>query len=305
MATWRLRWNFSRESYQPGDSGLLSFYLENLTDTMLFLTDVGIQFDWMGNKYYHVQIDENYGNVIPPKSERFITNLSFKIPKTVSGQRFYKIYYHLYEYDKSSGIWNDLGAQWSEEKYFINVFPLPYYRAFVTRSLAPEDRGIGDEVIKILKEWGFTPKTVEFKERVSDKVLRETIRKEVLNSDCLIAIATPRYLDALTGVWRTFPYLHAEVGIAFGHDFPILILVDKRVAIDGLPSTLREYMIEFDPYDFDETRKRISAVMPAFRNWIANKRWQEFVDTLAKIAIGVGLIAVGGIAGTLLASSKK
>ena len=305
MATSRLRWSFSRESYQPGNSGILSFYLENLGNTKLFLADVGIQFDWMGNKYYHLEVDENYGNVVPPKTERFITNMNFKIPQTVSGQRFYKIYYHLYEFNENSKKWEDLGERWSEEKYFINVFPLPYYKAFVTRSLSPEDREIGDEVIKILKEWGFTPKTVEFKKRVSDQVLRETIKREVLGSDCLIAIATPRYLDALTGVWRTFAYLHAEVGIAFGQDFPILILVDNRVAIDGLPSTLKEYMIEFDPYDFDETRKRISAVMPAFRNWIANKRWQEFVNTLAKIAVGTGLIALGGIAGSLLASSKK
>jgi len=305
MATWRLRWNFNQESYQPGTSGIITFYLENLSDTNLFLSDIGIQFDWMVNKYYHVELNKSYGNMVPRISTRFITNLNFKIPSTVSGQRFYRIYYHLYEYDKVSKTWFDLGRRWSEEKYFINVFPLPYYRAFVTRSLAPEDRGIGDEIIKILKEWGFAPNTVEFKERVSDKVLRETIRREVLNSDCLIAIATPRYLDALSGVWRTFSYLHAEVGIAFGHDFSILILVDNRVAIDGLPSTLREYMIEFNPYDYEETRKKISAVMPSLRNWIANKKRQEFVNTLAKIAKDVGLVVLGGIAGALLASSKK
>ena len=79
--------------------------------------------------------------------------------------------------------------------------------------------------------------------------MRESIRGGVLNSDCLIAIATPRYLDALSGVWRTFPYLHNEVGIAFGREFPMLILLDRRVAIDGLPSTLREYTVEFDIND--------------------------------------------------------
>jgi len=304
MATWRIRWNYDRESYQPGNSGVVSFYLENLGDTPLFVSDIGLQFGWMRDKYYHIELRESYGNIVPPNSNRFITTMNFNISGTVTGQTLYRIYYHLYEY-KSTNRWYDLGERWSEDKYFINVFPLPYYRAFITRSLSPEDRSTGDEIVRIIKEWGFTTKTVEFKERVSDEVLRENIRSEILNSDCLVSIATPRYLDALSGVWRTFSYLHGEVGIAFGHDYPILILVDNRVAIDGLPSTLREYMIEFNPYDYEATRKRISATMPSFRDWIANKKWEEFTGTLGKIALGVGLVIAGGIAGSLLASSKK
>jgi len=305
MATWMLRWNYNRETYQPGDTGTVFFNLENLGNKPLFVSDVGLQFNWMKDKYYHVELNNNYGNVVPPNSTRFITAMNFNIPQTISGQTLYRVYYHLYEYDKTTDQWYDLGERWSEDKYFINVFPLPYYKAFITRSLSPEDRSNGDEIVRIIKEWGFSTKTVEFKDRVSDEVLRETIKREILNSDCLISIATPRYLDALSGVWRTFPYLHGEVGIAFGHNYPILILVDNRVAIDGLPSTLREYMIEFSPYDYEETRKRISAVMPSFRNWVANKKWEEFTNTLGKIAMGVGLVIAGGIAGALLASSKK
>ena len=305
MATWRLRWNYNRESYQPGNSGIVSFNFENLGNTPLFVSDIGLQFDWMRDKYYHIELDDGYGNIVPPNSTRFITTINFNIPQTVTGQSLYRIYYHLYEYDRTTDQWHDLGERLSEDKYFINVFPLPYYRAFITRSLTPEDRSTGDELARIIKEWGFATKTVEFKNRVSDEFLRETIRREILNNDCLVAVATPKYLDALSGVWRTFPYLHAEVGIAFGHNYPILILVDNRVALDGLPSTLREYMIEVNPFDYEETRKRISAVMPAFRNYVSNKKWQEFTNTLAKIAVGAGLVILGGIAGSLLASSKK
>lgn len=305
MATWELRWNFSQENYQPNSSGIITFNVENLNNTTLFVSDIGIQFDWMGNEYYHVKLDEGYGNVILPRKTQFITNLNFTIPKTVSGQRFYRIYYHLYEYNEVDKTLHDLGDAWSDNKYFINIFPLPYYRTFLTRSLSPEDRIAGDEILRIIREWGFADHTVEFKEKVSDNELRETIRNEILNSDCLIAIASPRYLDALSGVWRTFSYLHSEVGIAFGHNFPILILVDNRVAIDGLPSTLREYMIQFDLYNYEETRKKISAVMPAFRNYVSNKKWEEFTSTLGKIALGTGLVLLGGIAASLLASSKK
>lgn len=305
MATWRLRWNFSQETYQPGSDGIVSSYLENLGDIPIFVSDIGIQFDWMKDKYYHSTLDENYGKVIQPHSTRFITTLNFNIPQTIAGQVLYKVCYHLYEYNRSVDQWHDLGESWSDEKYFMNVFPLPYYRAFITRSLRPEDRIIGDELERVIKEWGFTTKTVKFKERVSDVVLRESIRGGILNSDCHIAVATPRYLDALSGVWRTFSYLHNEVGIAFGQEYPILILLDKRVAIDGLPSTLREYTFEFDINNYEEIRRRIGATMSAFREYIANKKWQEFTNTLAKIAVSTGLVIAGGIAGALLGSSKK
>jgi len=248
MATWRLSWNFNKESYQPGDFGNLSFYLENLSDSFLFASDVGIQFDWMGDKYYHIELDKNYGNAVPPNSTRLISGIDFNIPNNVAGQSIYRVYYHLYEYDKTSDELYDLGERWSDEKYFINVFPTPLFRAFVTRSLAPEDRITGDETIRILQEWGFNTKTVEFKTKQPDHVLRNIIRHEIYNSDCLIAIATPRYIDALSGVWRTFEWLHGEIGIAIGRDFPILILMDKRVTLGGLPSTLKEYTILFDPY---------------------------------------------------------
>lgn len=303
MSTWRVRWNFSQESYQPGNRGLISVYLENLGDNPLFLTEIGIQFDWMGEKYYQKKVDDNLGNVIPGNSTRFIANLTFDIPKVTTGQRFYTILYHIYE--QRNNIWIDLGGKQITEKFFINVFPLPLYNAFITRSLRPEDRVIGDEIVTIIKEWGFNTNTVDFPDRVSDEELRNTIKDEINKSDCLIAIASPRYLDALSGVWRTFPYLHAELGIAFGQNYPILILSDNKVALDGLPSALKEYVVEFNANSFDEIRNKISPVMPIFRDYVSNKKWNEFLSTLGKIALGAGLLVLGGMVGSSMSSSKK
>ena len=305
MSTWRIRWNFSQGTYQPGNRGLISYYLENLSDMPLFLSEVGIQFDWMGDKYYQGKISENIGNIIPPNSTRFITNVSFDIPDMITGQRFYSILYHIYEMNQNTNTWNDLGEKQSTEKFFINVFPSPFYNAFITRSLRPEDRITGDEIVKIIEEWGFNTKTVDFPECVSDEKLRNAIKNEIKSSDCLIAIASPRYVDALSGVWRTFPYLHAELGIAFGQDYPLLILSDNRVALDGLPANLIEFVVEFEAVNYENIRNNISPIMPAFRDWVSNKKQQEFLNTLRKIVIGTGLVIAGGIAGSLLASSKK
>jgi hypothetical protein len=305
LYNWKLRWNFDSESYQPDSIGQLSFNLENTREELIFVSDVGIKFDWMKQKFFHFKLDKNEGKLVRPKQARFITNLSFKIPQNVSGQRFYTIYFHGYGYNKKSRTWEDLGKKLYKNRYCINVISKPCYNVFITRSLAIEDRIIGDEIVSIIKEWGFIPKTVVFNERVSDQMLRETIRTEILSSNCLIAIATPRYLDALSRLWKTFPWLHNEVGIAFGNDFPILILVDNRIEINGLPSILKEYLVHFDINDYNKTRNLISEIMPAFRTWLSNKKWDDYKKIIKKVGLGVGLITLGGIAGYLASKYNK
>ena len=305
MNKWKLSWNFDRENFQPNSIGQVSFYIENSGEELLFVSDIGIRFDWMKQEFYHFKLDENEGKLVRPSKTRFITNIRFNIPQNVSGQRFYAIFFHGYSFDEKSRKWDEIGKKWSDFRYYINVISKPYYNVFITRSLAIEDRIIGDEIVSIIKEWGFIPKTVEFKERVSDQMLRDTIRTEILRSDCLIAIATPRYLDALSRLWKTFPWLHNEVGIAFGNDFPILILTDRRIDIDGLPSILREFLVQFDVYDFNKTRNLISEIMPAFRRWLSKKKWDDFKKTIKKIVLGVGLTTLGGITGYLAGKYSK
>ena len=121
-------------------------------------------------------------------------------------------------------------------------------------------------------------------------------------------------MDALTGLWRTLEWVHGEVGIAFGLNKPLLILKDKNVSVDGLPSYLSKFeqvpLIDFDAYNLDELRIGLSAIMPGFRDWIENKRRQEFFNALGKIVVG-GLAVIGGVAivsgsiGSITDSSKK
>lgn len=101
MFNWKLRWNFNSESYQPDSIGRLSFYIENFSEELIFVSDVGIKFDWMKQTFYHFKLDENEGKLVRPKKTRFITNIGFKIPQNVSGQRFYTIYFHGYVYNNT------------------------------------------------------------------------------------------------------------------------------------------------------------------------------------------------------------
>lgn len=130
----------------------------------------------------------------------------------------------------------------------------------------------------------------------------------------MIAIATPRHLDALTGLWRTLEWLYSETGIAYGLNKPMLIIKDERVSLGGLPSYLTRYgnapMIEFNPYKLNELQAKLATIMPGFREWIETKRRQEFFEALKRLVM-LGLAIVGaihimpGIVGALIGHSKK
>jgi len=126
----------------------------------------------------------------------------------------------------------------------------------VSRGLSREDRAIGDPIAEIIREWGFETITVGIEVEAPEEQVPLKVKEKIKKCDALVAIATSRYRDALTGLWRTLEWLHGEVEIAFGIDKPLLTLKDKRVSLGGLPGYLSELkqtpIIEFDPYNLDE-----------------------------------------------------
>ena len=305
MGSWIIRWNFDKESYTPGESALASFWLENTGDTHLHLSELKLDFDF---GTYNL---EGISGTIPPRTNKFLGNVHLLLPKNVVGRKLFTLKYRMYEYINNN--WIDLGYYQSDKQYFISVYPTPFYRVFISRGLSVEDRAIGDPIAEMIREWGFETVTVGIEVKVSDEQVPDRIREEIRRADAVIAIATPRYKDALTGLWRTLEWHHGEVGIAFGIDKPLLILKDTRVALGGLPSYLagKQYpIIKFDPYNLDELRTKLSALMPKFRDAIESKRMREFHETLGKIIVG-GLAAVSaiaivsGIIGALGGASKK
>lgn len=306
MGSWIIRWNFNKESYNLGESASVNFWLENTGDTHLYLSELELNFDF---GIYNLK---SVSGIIPPRTNKFLGNVHLLLPKNVVGRKLFTLKYRMYEYINNN--WIDLGYYQSDKQYFISVYPTPFYRVFISRGLSVEDRAIGDPIAEMIREWGFETVTVGIEVKVSDEQVPERIREEIRRADAVIAIATPRYLDALTWLWRTLEWLHGEVGIAFGTDKPLLILKDRRVSLGGLPSYLANLkqtpIIEFDPYNLDELRTGLSTLMPGFREWIETKRRQEFFDALGKIIIG-GLAVVGGFAilsgiiGALEGTSKK
>ncbi|MHA1595528.1 MAG: hypothetical protein ACTSXX_12450 [Candidatus Baldrarchaeia archaeon] len=305
MVSWILRWNFDKTTYSPGETAIISFWVENTGDTYLYFDDFEISFDFGTYK------TRTISGQIPPRSNRFLGLARILLPKRVVGRKLFTIKHRVYEYFDNK--WVNRGTIKYEKKFFLSIYPRPFYRVFVSRGLRIEDRAIGDPIVEMIKEWGFKTVTVGVEKQVPEEQVPMAVKTEIQRCDAIIAIATPRHLDALTGLWRTLEWLYSETGIAYGLNKPMLILKDKRVSLGGLPSYLVEYkyipVIEFDPYNLDELRTKLAAIMPSFREWIETKRRQEFFEALGRIVVGgltlIGLIALPGIIGSILGSFKK
>ena len=305
MGNWTIRWNFDKESYAPGESALIDLWFENTGDTCLYISHVLVEFDF---KKYSLQ---TISGRVPPRANKFLGSVNLPLPQNIVGRKTFRLKYRLYEYVND---WVDHGFSQSDKQYFISIYPRPFYTVFVSRGLRIEDRTAGNPIVQMVKEWGFKTVTVGIETKVPEGQVPLQVREEISRADAVLVIATPRYLDALTGLWRTLEWVHDEVGIAFGIGKPLLVLKDRSVSIGGLPSYLGELkqapFVEFDPSNLDELRIVLSAVMPGFREWIENGRKQEFFDGLKRIVVGGlafvgGIVIISGIIGALTGTSKK
>ena len=305
MGSWILRWNFDKETYSPGEIATISFWVENTGDTYLYFSDFEIEFDF---GTYGI---ESISGQILPKSNIFLGRARISLPKNVVGRRLFVIRHRTYEYINDT--WVDVGVTKYDKRFVLNIYPRPFYRVFISRGLRIEDRAVGDPIVEMIKEWGFETITIGIERQVPEEQVPMAVREEIQKCDAIVAIATPRHLDALTGLWRTLEWLYSETGIAYGLNKPMLILKDRRVSLGGLPSYLATYrhapLLEFDPYNLEELRAKLAAVMPSFREWIETRRRQEFFEILGRLVVGglviLGLIALPGIIGSVLGSSKK
>jgi len=223
MGNWIIRWNFNKSNYSPGEEALVSFWIENSDESRFYLSDLELHFD------FGTYTLNPIGGMVSPRENRFLGNIRLLLPSSVVGRKNFVVRYHMHEYINDQ--WVDLGSYTSDRQYFISIFPTPMHRVFLSRGLLTEDRAVGDPIAEMIREWGFETITVGIEVKVPEEQVSTKAREEIKNSEAVIPIATPRSMDALTGLWKTLEWLHGEVGIAFGVDKPLLILKDKRVSL--------------------------------------------------------------------------
>ena len=212
MGNWIISWAFNKPTYTPGETASVNFWLENTGEADLYLSDIEMQFDF---GYYYL---ESVHGVVPPQSNTLMGRMNLVLPTDVVGQKVFTLKYRIHEY--INGDWVDLGFHSAPSGFWVGIYPSPPYITFLSRGLRVEDRVIGDPVAEMIKEWGFNTVTIGIEVYAPEHEVDIKVREYIQTSDALIAIATPRFLDALSGLWRTLEWCHAELGIAFGIDKP-------------------------------------------------------------------------------------
>ncbi len=297
-----LKWNFNQGTFTPGARARVTFHLENPGPNPLWISEINILFD------FSTYTMSGINDIAPVGRSVQIASTTFDLPATEAGTNVYAIQYHLYEWVNNA--WVDLGVQNPSERYYLNIFPAPFYRVFVSRGLHAEDRQVGDHIAQWIRDWGFETRTVGIEVQVPEDQVTAAILDEIQRSDAFIAIATPRHLDALSGMWRTLEFLHGETGIAFGLDKPMLIMQEDKIEVGGLPGYLMSFGLTpnfgFNRWDLNSLRNKVQAAMPTVRDAIATHRWQANKAILGKIALWGGLLlAGGGIGAGIYADQQK
>ena len=301
MSQWYVNWNFSNATYSPKENGSCTFWLENTGTSYLHVEQIMLQFDWQVEKAFF----QNCSVQVPPNKKKYLTSLQFSVPQYSAGIIPYAIGLKILEYNQTSQNWAPIGPWWTNKEFFVKSIPKPFYRAFVSRGIRDEDRIITDSIVEMINEWDFETNTVGIETITDPKTIDEAVKLEIQNADCFIAIATRRYLDALSGMWRTLEWLHGETGIAYGLNKPLLIIAEDDIRLGGLPGYLVDKekcpILHFNQFDLDSFRRRLDTSIQPFREWVSTKRSQEFWNTIGKAGL---LLLAGGIVGYALGSSR-
>jgi hypothetical protein len=228
-----ISWNFDKSSYSPGDDVRINLWCENNGSRFLYLSEFVVDFEFIS-----VALGEPVCGAIRPGCREFLGTVYFIMPFDVVGIKTFNFRYMLYVYDEVSKTWILFPNQ-RTDRFILSIYPKPYYNVFLSRGIRIEDRVVGDRIAQMIREWGFNTITVGIEVTVSDCQVAYEVRKEIQqNADATIVIATPRSLDLVSEAWKAAEWIHGETGISYGLDKLILILKDKNVSLEGLPSYL-------------------------------------------------------------------
>lgn len=297
--------------YLPNDTVIFDVFAKNNSNVIIRITNFILKF----KDGFNIPLP-NLDFVLYPELNKVSSDSSAIKLNNQYGNKQFSLCYDIYLLDNE---WV-LDEQYeSKQYYFFNVITKRelssgQFVIFLSRGRLPEDREIGEIIKARLREWNIDSKTVGIDIDTLDEQTVKVIRKEIIESDGLIAIATPRNYDIITKTWQTLEWLHAELGIAFAIDKPLLIINENNTPLKGLPSYLVNYnnipSFTFDRGNIQNLIINIDIHMPYFREWLKKYRDKQFFDSFAefgKISLAIigGLVVAKNIFDGFMSDSKR
>lgn len=278
--------------HQPNEQMKISLTVQNLSDTALYFSKAEVAPSWANGKKGIKPIEKK--EYLPSRSSMSLADFNLTLPRKVG---LYSIKFGLetWVYNYYTADWKNLGTLWTSDWGYIQVTPQPIYKVFVSRSNRPEDSPVVDQIVNMIRLWGFEPKTVGINKFSEDPLkIFDDIEKTVNKLDALIAICTPRDYNLQEKAFKAPAMIHFESTIALGRKKPLLFIIDERIKPEGLLDDSRFPKVSYHPTKLEVLEHRLAVVMPGFRRWIAEKKQQQFLDGLVKAGLILGGIWLVG-----------
>ena len=295
MYSFKWEYTFDSASYEPGGLAKIRVAVSNTgpvpiqIDKMVMRTAFGSYSLEVRKVVVGVGRRENVGSIdaILPSDQlgRFLWSMEMTVN-----------FHH-------EGQWQGWFAETWTDMDVLTLSPREILPVFVSRGVRPEDRAISDPLVEILQAWGLETRTVGVEIHVPPAQVPDRVRQEVLAAPGLILIATPRSLDAITNGWKTFEWAHAELGMAYAQNRPILVLCAEGVEPAGLPGYLKQLgqvkWIKFNSGNPTSVRAELYASMLWYRHNVrlcikkmrSERLWEGVKGFLAVVG-GVATVAV-------------
>jgi hypothetical protein len=205
--------------------------------------------------------------------------IQLPIPNVLEGQYEVEVSFDTWVWNIELKSWQNLGKITPDRREQFSIIHIPRFRVFISRSNHDVDRPIVETIISIIQQWGFDTHTVGINEieKEKDKVPKRIIQ-EIMKSDCVFAIATPRDISSIPALFRTLTWLHNEVSFSYIAHKPTLLIADESVLLDGLIGTQEIPAIKYSSCDLYTFLLRLNDLMPVIRKILLEesyRKWQQ------------------------------
>lgn len=138
------------------------------------------------------------------------------------------------------------------------------FKAFLSCSLADDDKDIVDLFKRIIRSFDIQPEVYDYQEigRLPDKV-----KENIVRCDCLIAIATRRKKIEGSDYWACPDWIQHEMALANAYNKPVAILFEEGVSIEGLIG-IEERRQKFVRHEIIRDIDKITTFLFNLRNYL-------------------------------------
>lgn len=186
-------------------------------------------------------------------------------------------------------------------------------KAFISCSLRGEDKTFIDFIIRIVKRFGFDPFGTVGKYSSEAQPVWRTMKGNIEKSDCVVIVATPRYIQQDLNEKKYFGYavsemIHTEIGMAVMANRPVLVFVQEGTDVGSFIPSYVQY-ITLNQNNVKDVKVKWPLIANYFRSAISliQNAWlnENRAGVTKFISVILGLIGAATLIDSIFGASPE